>query len=168
MAGSNTSWDSFYTFLGEVYERALLKKQINESFKQSSGLKVCTKCKRSGHLTDKCYEGKVLTTVVGVENCPVCDGDLHPIEIKVFDGSKKQVNGDRLYNCIKYNKASDDEKRAIYLRVKSKLNKFCKHCTSWRHDSSTCKLKNYIKFKTCNNNHYTESCAYKIQLVALV
>ena len=33
---SNPTWDSFYTFLEEVYERALLKKQINESCKQSS------------------------------------------------------------------------------------------------------------------------------------
>ena len=133
-SSSNPTWDSFYTFLEEVYERALLKKQINESCKQSSQIKVCTKCKRTGHLADKCYEGKVLTTVVGVENCPVCDGDLHQIEIKVSDGSRKQIIADRLHNCIKYDKASDDEKRAIYLRVKSKFNKFCKHCSSWRHD----------------------------------
>ena len=62
VASPNPTWDSFYTFLGEVYEKALLKKQINESCKQGSGQKFCTKCKRSGHLADKCYDGKVLTT----------------------------------------------------------------------------------------------------------
>ena len=37
LASSNPTWDSFYTFLGDVYEKALLKKQINDSCKQNSG-----------------------------------------------------------------------------------------------------------------------------------
>merc|ERR1712041_8203 len=34
-ASSNPTWDSFYTFLEDVYEKALLKKQINDSCKQN-------------------------------------------------------------------------------------------------------------------------------------
>ena len=37
VASPNPTWDSFYSFLGEVYEKALLKKQINDSCKQNSG-----------------------------------------------------------------------------------------------------------------------------------
>ena len=114
----------FYIFLEEVYERALLKKQINESCKQSSQIKVCSKCKRTGHLADKCYEGKVLTTVSEVENCPICDDDLHSIEIKVSNGAIKQVKGNKLFSCPKYNQGSDEEKRAIYLRIKDNLTSF--------------------------------------------
>merc|ERR1711873_22524 len=54
LASPNPTWESFYSFLGEVYEKALLKKQINDSCKQSSGQKFCTKCKNSGHLAVKC------------------------------------------------------------------------------------------------------------------
>ena len=129
VASPNPTWESFYTFLGEVYEKALLKKQINDSCKQSSGQKFCTKCKRSGHLADKCYDGKVLTTSVSVETCPVCDGYLHQFEGKHMDGSKKQITGTRLTSCYVYHKANDEEKRAIFLRVKNKTKELCEICT---------------------------------------
>ena len=84
-------------------------------------------------------------------------GDLHQLEIRVFDGSKKQISGDRLYNCINYEKANYEEKRAIFLRAKSKLNQLCTNCTSWRHDSSNCKSTGKCKF--CNNKHHSGACA---------
>ena len=159
IASPNPTWDSFYTFLGEVYEKALLKKQINESCKQSSGHKFCSKCKRSGHLADKCYEGKVLTTSVSVETCPVCDGDLHQVETKLLDGSKKQFASDRIYSCDSFKKANDDEKRAIYLRVKGKTNKLCTVFTSWKHASSDCKINFIRPCRFCNNKHHDGACA---------
>ena len=60
IASPNPTWESFYSFLGEVYEKALLKKQINDSCKQNSGQerKFCTNCKKGGHLADKCHGGK--------------------------------------------------------------------------------------------------------------
>ena len=141
----------------KIYEKALLKKQINESCKQSSGHKFCSKCKRSGHLADKCYEGRVLTTSVSVETCPVCDGDLHQLEYKASDGSKRQVTSTRITTCDIYNKANDEEKRAIFLRVKGKTNKLCTICTSWRHDSS--EYRGNFKCKFCNNKHHFGACA---------
>ena len=39
IAPSNPKWDSFYTFLEEVYQRALLKKQIGETCKQNGAVK---------------------------------------------------------------------------------------------------------------------------------
>ena len=36
VAPSNPTWESFYSFLEGVYDRALLKKQINESCKQKA------------------------------------------------------------------------------------------------------------------------------------
>merc|ERR1712240_290674 len=42
----NPTWNSFYKFLEDVYEKALLKKQINEACEQNSA--------------DKCYRGTVL------------------------------------------------------------------------------------------------------------
>jgi len=56
-ASSNPTWDSFYKFLEDVYEKALLKKQINDSCKQNSGKDkiTCTNCNRSGHTADRCY-----------------------------------------------------------------------------------------------------------------
>ena len=39
VAPSNPTWESFYSFLEGVYDRALLKKQINESCKQKAAYK---------------------------------------------------------------------------------------------------------------------------------
>ena len=47
IAPSNPTWESFYSFLEGVYDKALLKKQINESCKQGvvQDRKYCTNCK---------------------------------------------------------------------------------------------------------------------------
>ncbi len=54
-ASSNPTWNSFYKFLEDVYEKALLKKQINESCEQNSGKDrvTCTIFNRQDHLADK-------------------------------------------------------------------------------------------------------------------
>ena len=112
LASPNPTWESFYAFLGEVYEKALLKKQINDSCKQNSGQerKLCTNCKKGGHLADKCHGGKVLTTSISVDACPVCEGSLHQVEIKTKEGPKT-INGTRLLNCSNFSSASDEEKK---------------------------------------------------------
>ena len=48
IAPLNPTWISFYLFLEKVYDKALLKKQINESCKQGivQERKVCTNCKK--------------------------------------------------------------------------------------------------------------------------
>merc|ERR1711872_153870 len=67
-ASSNPTWDSFYKFLEDVHEKALLKKQINDSCKQTVGKDRvnCVKCNRIGHSADNCYRGTVLTATVAV------------------------------------------------------------------------------------------------------
>ena len=89
-ASSNPTWDSFYKFLGDVYEKALLKKQINDSCKQNSGQDkiTCTNCKKSGHTADRCYSRSVLATTVGANTCPVCEGSLHNIDVNSKEGPK--------------------------------------------------------------------------------
>ena len=134
LASPNPTWESFYSFLGEVYEKALLKKQINDSCKQSSGQKFCTKCKNSGHLADKCHDGRVLTTSISVDACPVCEGYLHQVELTNREGSKILINGTRLLNCPNFSSASDEEKRKIFLRVKNKSKELCEICTNWMHN----------------------------------
>ena len=111
LASSNPTWDSFYTFLGYVYEKALLKKRINDFCKQNSGQdkNICTNCKKSGHSADKCYGGKVLTTSISVDACPICEGSLHQVEINTKEGSRI-FNGTRLLNCSNFSSASDEEK----------------------------------------------------------
>ena len=112
LASSNPTWDSFYTFLGDVYEKPLLKKQINDSCKQNSGQdkNICTNCKKSGHSADKCYGGKVLTTSISVDACPVCEGSLHQVEIKTREGPKT-ITSTRLLSCSNFYSASDEDKR---------------------------------------------------------
>ena len=126
LASSNPTWDSFYTFLGDVYEKALLKKQINDSCKQNSGQdkNICTNCKRSGHSADKCYGGKVLTTSISVDACPVCEGSLHQVEIKTSEGPKT-ITSKRLLSCSNFYSASDEDKKEIFLKVKNKTKELC-------------------------------------------
>ena len=66
-ASSNPTWDYFYKFLEDVYEKALFKKQINDSCKQTLGKDkvTCTICNRTGHSADKCYRKNVFATTVG-------------------------------------------------------------------------------------------------------
>ena len=140
LASSNPTWDSFYTFLGDVYEKALLKKQINDSCKQNSGQDkiICTNYKRSGHTADKCYSRKVLTTSIGGDACPVCEGSLQQIEIASKEGPKI-ITSTKLVGCPKFLSANDEDKREIFLKVKSKTQELCQLCTGWGHDSSKCK-----------------------------
>ena len=67
-----------------------LNKQINDSCKQSSGQDKnnCTNCKRSGHTADNCYSRRVLTTTIGVDACPVCEGSLHQVEVNTREGPR--------------------------------------------------------------------------------
>ena len=39
-------------------------------------------------MADKCQDGKVLTTSISVDACPVCEGSLHQIEITSKEGPK--------------------------------------------------------------------------------
>ena len=83
VASPNPTWESFYSFLGDVYERALLKKQINDSCKQSSAQerKFCTNCKRNGHLAEKCFKGKVFAASFNSDTCPIYNDPLHTFEV---------------------------------------------------------------------------------------
>ena len=108
-ASSNPSWDSFYKFLEDVYEKALLKKQINDSCKQTMGKDkvTCTKCSRVGHSADKCYAKNVMATTVGQSNCPVCGDSLHSFQTKDF----KNFVSRRIYACPKFKEADDNTKK---------------------------------------------------------
>ena len=111
VATANPTWESFYLFLEEVYDKALLKKQINESCKPNSTQekKFCTNCKKTGHLADKCFRGKVIATAIKHNNCPLCEDPVHTFEIPI-KGGVKTVQGTRLLNCETYILADDDEK----------------------------------------------------------
>ena len=151
-SSSNPTWDSFYKFLEDVYEKALLKKQINDSCKQSSGKDkiTCTNCNKSGHTADRCYSRTVLATTLGANVCPVCEGSLHIVNGK--EGSFTYFSK-RLFSCPKYKAADDNTKNQIFLSAKGKLQKICKLCTGWTHDTSTCKYSD-IKCKKCSCNHF--------------
>ena len=131
VASPNPTWESFYSFLGEVYESALLKKQINDSCKQTSvqERKFCTNCKRNGHLAEKCFKGKVFAASFNSDTCPICNDPLHTFEVKIKDGVRV-IHGTRLLNCEKFHSASDEEKKNIFLKMKEKCKKLCKLCTS--------------------------------------
>merc|ERR1711895_40272 len=96
-ASSNPTWDSFYKFLEDVYEKALLKKQINDSCKQTIGKDkvTCTKCSRVGHSADKCYAKNVMVTTVGQSNCHVCGDSLYSYQTK----DNKSFISRRIYAC---------------------------------------------------------------------
>ena len=114
---SNPTWESFYSFLEEVYEKALLKKQINESCKQSSvqDRRLCTYCKKFGHILENCIKGKVFTTTIDTDNCPLCNDARHEFEVYC-----KRVQGTRLLNCKKFYRATNEDKKDIFLKMKVK------------------------------------------------
>ena len=186
-ASSNPTWNSFYKFLEDVYEKALLKKQINDSCKQTLGKDkvTCTICNRIGHSADKCYKKNVFATTVGPTTCPVCDGPLHSFKSKEGDNFYSK----RVYSCPKFRAADDNTQKQFFSSAKSKVQKICKICTGWSHDTSTCKYKDvrcknavviilmrlvhYNKFKSLDNlkdgNFYLYYIYYKnfIYLCAL-
>ena len=73
-----------------------MKKQINESCKQSSvqDRKLCTNCKKYGHTIENCIKGKVFTTTINTDKYPLCNDALHEFEVY-----SKKVQGTRLLNC---------------------------------------------------------------------
>ena len=158
LASSNPAWNSFYTFLGDVYEKALLKKQINDSCKQNLGQdkNTCNNCKRSGHTADKCYSRRVLTTTIGVDACPACEGSLHQVEVNTKEGPRT-ITSRRLVGCPKFSSANDEVKKEIFLKVKGKMQELCQLCTGWNHDTSKCASKTICR--KCNSKHWSEACA---------
>ena len=52
------TWEYFYTFLEEVYDKALLKRHIDESCKLGNvqNKKQCTNCKIYGHTIENCIK----------------------------------------------------------------------------------------------------------------
>ena len=147
-ASSNPTWNSFYKFLEDVYEKALLKKQINESCEQSSGID------RQDHSADKCYKGTVLATTVVATACPVCDGSLHAITIR--EGAA--FISKRLISCPKFKVADDDTKKQLFSNAQGKLPKICKICTAWNHNTSVCKYEDVTCTK-CGGNHFNDACS---------
>ena len=112
IAPSDPTWETFFTFLEEVYDKALLKKQINESCKQGNvqDKKQCTNCKRFGHTIENCIKGKVFTTTINTDKCPLCNDALHYFETPY---KKVQVQT-RLLGCKKFYHVADDEKRDTF------------------------------------------------------
>ena len=137
-----------------MYDKVLLKKQINESFKQISAQdrKLCTNCKKYGHTIKNCIKGKVFTITIDTDKCPLCNDALHEFEVY-----SKKVQGTRLLNCKQFYHATNEDKKDIFLKMKAKCKTLCKICTSWLHDSSDCNFKGTCKF--CNSPHARGACA---------
>ena len=131
-----------------MYYKVLLKQQINESCKQ--GIvhygKQCTNCKKYGNTIDNCIKGKVFTTTINTDKCPLCNDALHEFE----------VQGTRLLNCKQFYHATDEDKKDIFFKIKAKCKTLCKICTSWLHNSSDCNFKGTCKF--CNSPHAKGAC----------
>ena len=126
-ASSNPTWDSFYKFLEDVYEKALLKKQINDSCKQTVGKDrvTCAKCNRTGHSADKCYVKNVLAATLGNTNCPVCEGPLHTFKNR----DNETYQSKRISACPKIRAADDNTKKQLLANIKGKLDKICSVCS---------------------------------------
>merc|ERR1711895_210602 len=155
LAGSNPTWDSFYKFLEDMYERALLKKQINDSCKQnmSKDKPTCTKCNRVGHTAEKCFSKNVVATTVGQSNCPVCGDSLHSIQTK----DNNSIISRRVYNCPKFKEADSNTKKQYITNVKNKFKKLCNICYGWTHEVSDCRYNKVVCSK-CNGNHFYDTC----------
>ena len=154
-----STWDSFYTFLEDVYEKALLKKQINDSCKPTvvKDRTPCTKCNRIGHSADYCFaKNKVLVSTLGTTNCPVCKGTLHDWTNK----SNETYKVKRISVCPKIKEADENTKKQIMESLKGKLEKICSVCTGWSHKTSDCKFKD-VKCYNCGDNHFNDVCEIK-------
>ena len=122
IAPSNPKWDSFYRFLEEVYQRALLKKQIGETCKQggvesNNKGNFCSLCKKPGHVRENCVQnlvkGNIFAATNGNKICPLCESN-HPITIKTSDGYNVSVMGTRLLNCSQFRDATDSKKGSYF------------------------------------------------------
>merc|ERR1712240_350452 len=156
-ASLSPTWDSFYKFLEDVYEKALLKKQINDSFKPTAvkDKTTCTKCNRTGHSADICFaKSKVLVSTLGESGCPVCKGPLHTWTNK---NTNETYKSRRLSLCPKIREADDNTKKQIIEGLKSKLEKICSVCTGWSHKTSDCRFSDIKCFK-CGGNHFNDVC----------
>ena len=136
----NPTWDSFYKFLEDVYEKSLLKKQINEACEQNSA--------------DNCYRGTVLAATVAVNACPVCDDSLH------YSNTKEGTAfiSKRLISCPKFKVADDNTKNQLFSSAQGKLSKICRICTAWNHNTSVCKYEDVTCAK-CGGNHFNDACS---------
>ena len=108
VASPNPTWDSFYTFLGEVYEKALLKKQINDSCKQKSRRGTdyneqgsFIDCNINENSKDNCAQVEFCATLVKQDCCPICNNNLHTFEMPSMGGTKV-ITGRRLLNCDQF------------------------------------------------------------------
>ena len=70
----------------------------------------------------------MLTTSIGVDACPVCEGSLHQIEVVSKEGPKT-VTSRKLLGCPKFSSANDEVKKEIFLKVKGKMQVLCQLCT---------------------------------------
>jgi len=139
-ASSNPTWDSFYKFLEDMYEKALLKRQINEACEHNS--------------VDNCCNGTVLAATVAVNACPVCEDSLHSVNTK--EGIA--YNSKRLISCPKFNIADDDTKKQLFASAQGKFSKICRKCTAWNHNTSVCKYED-VTCSNCGGNHFNDACS---------
>ena len=123
-----------------MYEKALLKKQINEASVQNSA--------------DNCYKGTVLAATVAVNACPVCEDSLHSVNTK--EGTA--FISKRLISCPKFKIADDDTKKQLFASAQGKLSKICRKCTAWNHNTSVCKYED-VTCSNCGGNHFNDACS---------
>ena len=128
VAPSNPTGEYLYSFLEGVYDRALLKKQINESCKQKADYNeegFCTNCNISGHIKHNCCQGNIMATLVEEDCCPICNNALYSFEMPMRGGTQT-VKCTRLLNCDQFYHATDREKKELLLKVKAKFRALCK------------------------------------------
>ena len=147
VASHEPTWESFYSFLEGVYDRALLKKQINESCSQRTDYNEqgsCIDCDINENSKDNCDQVKFCATLVKQDCCPICNNDLHTFEMPSMGGTKV-ITGRRLLNCDQFYYAGERQKQELFLKVKAQCKNLCKYCTSWENSSSECKLREHAK-----------------------
>ena len=151
-----------------IYQRALLKRQINDSCRPTKTEDrdkkgFCSNCKKSGHIRENCVQsiakGNIIAALVEENCCPICNDSLHIFEMPIQGGTQK-VTGTRLLNCDQFYYAGDEQKRELFLKVKAKVNSLCKYCTSWCHKSSECNVKGTCK--NCNFAHARGACSLQL------
>ena len=158
VADPNPTWDSFYTFLGEVYEKALLKKQINDSCNQKSrwGTDYNEQESSIDCNINEINNDDFCAALVKQECCPICNDGLHTFEMPSMGGNKV-ITGRRLLNCDQFYYANEGQKQELFLKAKAQCKNICKYCTSWQHSSSECTVRGTCK--SCNFEHARGACS---------
>ena len=162
VASSEPTWESFYSFLEGVYDRALLKKQINESCKQRADYDEqgsCIDCNINENNKDNCGQVNFSATLIKQDCCPICNDDLHVFEMPRMGGNQV-IKGTRLLNCDQFYYAGEKQKQELFLKVKAQCKNLCKYCTSWQHSSSECTVKGTCK--SCNFAHARSACSLQL------